>query len=53
MQTLNCVQGLHNFLEFSQLAFVFRLEYINAKQALSCLNIGRRNTPNLVQQCLS
>ena len=38
MQTLVCVKGLHNCLEFSQLPLVFRWSYGNTEKVFYCLN---------------
>ena len=38
MQTLDCVSGLHNCLDFSQLPLVFWWGYRNTENVLYCLN---------------
>ena len=42
MQTLDCVSGLHNCREFSQLPLVFRWDYGNTENVLYCLNKNRK-----------
>ena len=45
MQTLDCVSGLHNCLEFSQLPLVLRWSYGNTENVLYCLNININEIP--------
>ena len=36
-QTLDCVSGLHNCLELSQVPVVFKIGYVNTEEVLYCL----------------